>query len=92
MIFSFYIFCTIAWRAQLHFEGTQGRRQKNFHGGATEKTTLPKNSTNKPLSTLSVLYKNPAADAHKGTTPFPAHSTPFQTHHSVSITEPIKWK
>jgi len=35
--------------------GVQVRRQKNFQGkGATEKTR-PKNSTIKPLSTLSVL-------------------------------------
>jgi len=33
---------------------TQGRRQKNFQGGPTEKTR-PKNSTIKPPSTLSIL-------------------------------------
>jgi len=32
---------------------SQGRRQKNFHGGSTEK--IPKNSTFQPLSTIFVL-------------------------------------
>jgi len=47
---------------------TQGRRQKNFHEGATEKITKnskktsknskkkPKNSTIKPMSTIYVPY------------------------------------
>jgi len=35
----------------------QGRRQKNFQGGGTMEKPRPRNSNNKPLSTLSVAFR-----------------------------------